>query len=128
MDWYLLVWKRFAEFHGRSRRKEYWMFALFSCLICFLLYIPGLVLLRSGTGLIFFALYFIYALAALIPSLACSVRRLHDTGRSAWWLLICLVPLFGSVTFLVFMVLDSHPETNLYGPNPKLAEQFALIG
>lgn len=61
----------------------------------------------------------IYTLATLIPALAVTVRRLHDTGRSAWWLLIPLVPLIGAIIFLVFMFQDSQPAENQYGPNPK---------
>ena len=70
----------------------------------------------SSIGLIPFVIYY---LAALIPSLAVSVRRLHDTSRSGWWLLISLVPLVGSIVLLVFYCEDSHPGTNNWGPNPK---------
>lgn len=63
--------------------------------------------------------HYIYALAVLIPSLAVSVRRLHDTDRSGWWLLIALVPLIGAIVLLVFLVLDSNSGQNQYGANPK---------
>jgi uncharacterized membrane protein YhaH (DUF805 family) len=116
MEWYLLVWKRFAEFDGRSRRKEYWMFSLFNFLIALVLEVAGLILLKSGIGLILLAVLFVYALAALIPSLAVSVRRLHDIGKSGWWLLIALVPIVGGLLLLVFSVMDSEPGMNEYGP------------
>ena len=64
----------------------------------------------------------LYGLAVLIPSIAVSVRRLHDTNRSGWWLLIALVPLIGAIVLLVFMAQDSQPGKNQYGSNPKAAE------
>lgn len=63
----------------------------------------------------------IYTLAVLIPGLAVTIRRLHDTGRSGWWFLIILIPILGPIVLLVFMVLDSQPTDNNYGPNPKSA-------
>ena len=129
MEWYLLVWKRYAEFNGRSRRKEYWMFALFNMLVALLVYIPAilLTLAKSWTGIALLALFVVYTLAGFIPSLAVGIRRLHDTGKSGWWFLISLIPLAGGIIFLVFMVLDSNPGMNEYGPNPKLVESYAVI-
>lgn len=112
MDWYLEALKKYAVFEGRSRRSEYWMFALFNAIIAFAL---GMTDLFFGTGV----LNLIYGLAVMIPGLAVFVRRLHDTNRSGWWMLINLVPIIGSIVILVFMVLDSDPDTNNYGPNPK---------
>jgi uncharacterized membrane protein YhaH (DUF805 family) len=120
MEWYLLPWKRFAEFSGRSRRKEYWMFFLFNMVIGLVLYIPGLAL-RESIGPIFMGLYAIYSLAALIPGLAVSVRRLHDTGKSGWFFLLVLIPFVGPIILLVFFCMDSEAGQNAYGPNPKLA-------
>jgi len=116
MDWYLLVWKKFAEFSGRSRRKEYWMFTLFHTIICLILFIGVFALGKSGTFA--WVLICAYSLAAIVPSLAVTVRRLHDTGKSAWWLLLSFVPL-GGLVLLVFTCLDSDPGPNLYGPSPK---------
>ena len=117
MNWYLTVLKKYAVFSGRARRKEYWMFALFSFIIAFALgFIEGI----TGIGpenVSFLAI--IYGLAVLIPSLAVSVRRLHDTNRSGWWLLIGLVPLIGAIAILVFTVQDGQPSENQYGSNPK---------
>jgi uncharacterized membrane protein YhaH (DUF805 family) len=76
---------------------------------------------ETGAGL----LGGIYTLAILIPSIAVTVRRLHDTGRSGWWWLIGLIPLIGWIVLFVFMVLDSDPETNEYGPSPKATETEA---
>ena len=64
----------------------------------------------------------IYSLAVLLPSLGVSVRRLHDTGRSGWWLFIGLIPLVGTIILIIYMVSDSQAETNQYGPSPKLVE------
>lgn len=119
MDWYLMVLKKYAQFSGRSRRKELWMFVLFNMLIVFVLEILGIVLRENALGKIILFLLVIYALATLIPGLAVGIRRLHDTGRSGWWLLICLVPFVGGLILLVFYVLDSTPGANEYGPNPK---------
>lgn len=119
MDWYLEVIRKYAEFSGRARRKEYWFFTLFNLLAMLLLsFIDGMIGLYSieaGVGL----LSGIYALGILIPSLAVTVRRLHDTSRSGWWLLIALIPLIGAVVLLVFTVLDSQSGSNQYGPDPK---------
>jgi uncharacterized membrane protein YhaH (DUF805 family) len=70
------------------------------------------------------ALYALYNLAVIIPALAVSVRRLHDTGRSGWWLLVGVVPLIGCFILLVFTLQDSDPGDNEYGPNPKESYAF----
>ena len=127
MEWYTTVWKKFAQFDGRSRRKEYWMFVLFNTLICCVLYIPGLIFRESSLGLGLLALYGIYALASLIPSIAVGVRRLHDTNKSGWFMLLCFVPII-SLVLLVFMCFDGDAGPNQYGPNPKATEFPAYTG
>ncbi|HIJ79433.1 MAG: DUF805 domain-containing protein [Desulfobulbaceae bacterium] len=113
MNWYLEVLKKYTVFNGRAHREEYWMFTLCNMLIAFALnFIEGLV---GGPG----ALAAIYSLAVMLPSIAVGIRRLHDTGRSGWWLLVALVPLLGTIVLIVFMVQDSKPGDNQYGPNPK---------
>ena len=129
MDWFVLVWKKYAQFQGRSRRSEYWYFHLFYCLILVALILPGILLmafgessLNSAVTLLGAALYMPpmgLSVAAIIPSLAVMVRRLHDTGRSGWWYFISLVPFVGGIVLLVFLCTDSQPGDNLYGPNPK---------
>ena len=120
MTWYIKVLRQYTEFEGRARRKEYWMFTLINLIIIFSLGIVGGVYGEGGNvALIPVLLYFGYALAVLIPGLAVSVRRLHDTGRSGWWFLISLVPFIGTVIFLILMALDSEEGENKYGPNPK---------
>jgi|OpeIllAssembly_1097287.scaffolds.fasta_scaffold2417454_1 uncharacterized membrane protein YhaH (DUF805 family) len=120
MDWYLEVLKKYAVFEGRAGRKEYWFFILFNILISMALgyvdWLTGNINPETGLGI----LSGIYALGVMIPGMAVSVRRLHDTDRSGWWLLITFVPVIGAIVFLYFMVLDSNPETNEYGPSPKV--------
>ena len=112
-QWYLKVVKdNFANFQGRARRQEYWMFILFNSLFAF-----AALLLDGLLGLGF--LYALYALAMFIPSTAVAVRRLHDTGKSGWWLLIVLVPIIGSIWFLVLLCTDSENGANSFGPSPK---------
>lgn len=119
MNWYLEVLKKYAVFNGRARRKEYWFFILFNIIISLLLVvidgITGSFSPEAGMGL----LGGLYTLAVLIPSIAVSVRRLHDTGRSGWWVLVALVPLIGAIVLLVFMVQGSKAGQNQYGANPK---------
>jgi len=121
MNWYLEVLKKYAVFSGRARRKEYWYFVLFNIIISIVLAVidgvTGSFSPEAGIGL----LGGIYTLAVLIPGIAVAVRRLHDTERSGWWLLIALIPLIGAIVLLVFMVQDSKPEQNQYGANPKEA-------
>ena len=121
MDWYLEVVKKYAVFTGRARRREYWMFTLINSLV-----IVGLVFIstftagtRSSVSEMTVVVAIGYYIGIILPALGVSIRRLHDTGRSGWWLLISLVPLVGSILVLVFMVLDSQPGPNQYGSNPK---------
>jgi uncharacterized membrane protein YhaH (DUF805 family) len=127
MNWYFEVLKKYAVFSGRARRKEYWYFVLFniiiSLLFSFIDVLIGTFEPQTGAGL----LGGIYTLAILIPSLAVAVRRLHDTGRTGWWLLIGFIPVIGAIVLLVFMVLDSEPETNEYGPSPKATDAPQLV-
>lgn len=120
MNYYLDVLRKYFVFEGRARRKEYWMFVLFSILISIVLSIvervTGLYSAENGVGF----LSSIYSLAILIPSITVGVRRLHDTGKSGWWILIGLIPFIGSIVLIVFFVMDSDPGQNEYGPNPKL--------
>ena len=119
MNWYLEVLKKYAVFSGRARRKEYWFFVLFNLIISLVLTFidSALGTLNEETG--YGLLSGVYSLAVLIPSLAVAVRRLHDTGRTGWWLLIGLIPLIGLIVLLIFFVQDSKPGENEYGPNPK---------
>ena len=112
MNWYIKALKQYVDFSGRAQRMEFWMFALFNFLISLGLAIIDMVL---GLGI----LQPLYALAVLLPAIAVGVRRLHDTNRSGWWLLISLIPLIGAIILIVFWVQDSQPGDNAFGPNPK---------
>ncbi len=120
MNWFIDVVKKYAVFDGRARRKEYWMFALFYILIYL-----GLMLVESLVGSPGI-LVLIFSLGLLVPSVGVTIRRLHDTSRSGWWVLIAFVPLVGGIVLLVFMCLDSTPGSNAYGPNPKGAPEPAV--
>ena len=119
MGWYLEALKKYAVFGGRSRRKEYWYFVLFSVIVSLVLSaidaLLGTLSSSTNVGL----LGGIYGLAIIIPSIAVSVRRLHDIDRTGWWVLISLVPVIGAIVLLVFAVLDGTPGENRFGPNPK---------
>jgi uncharacterized membrane protein YhaH (DUF805 family) len=119
MNWYLEALKKYAVFSGRARRTEYWMFVLFNFIfsiatIC-IDFVVGAASGLPGIGFLFL----LYGLGTFIPSLAVAVRRLHDTGRSGWWMLIGLVPLIGAIVLIVFNVQAGQPGANKYGPDPK---------
>lgn len=119
MNWYLKVLKEhYADFNGRARREEYWMFTLFNC-IAFIVVaiIDGLQSLVTGVPGILYGLYY---LAVIIPGIAVSVRRLHDLNKSGWMLLVSLIPLVGIIV-LVWMCTEGDKGANPYGNDPKLA-------
>ena len=121
MNWYLDAWKNYINFQGRSRRKAYWMFVLFNIIAAVLAgVLDGLLGLGGESG--YGPISGLYSLAVFLPGLALAVRRLHDTGRTGWWMLIGLIPVIGWIVLLVFFVTDSQPGSNQYGPNPKEAQ------
>lgn len=121
MNYYLEALKKYAVIDGRARRKEYWFFVLFNIIIVIVLAIidgmTGTLDEESGWGV----LSGIYSLAVLIPSITVAIRRLHDTDRSGWWILISIIPLIGTIWFLALMVLDGTAGQNQYGPDSKIA-------
>jgi uncharacterized membrane protein YhaH (DUF805 family) len=138
MNWYVKVLKQYVDFSGRARRTEYWMFTLISAIISIVLGLIDALLFRTGSftsitggGSVAFSaslgvLGTIYSLAVLLPTLAVSVRRLHDTDRSGWWLLIGLIPLIGAIVLLVFFVTAGNQSPNRYGPDPKALARGAV--
>ena len=114
IDWFVKSLKNYANFSGRARRKEYWFFILVQF---------GVILIASVIDSIIFkkpsVLYMLTALALFIPSLAVSVRRLHDIGKSGWWYLICLIPLIGAILLIVWFATETKPETNQWGKPAK---------
>jgi uncharacterized membrane protein YhaH (DUF805 family) len=121
MNWYIGVLKKYAVFDGRARRKEYWFFFLFTIIVSVILAIidnlTGTYSAQAHIGL----LGGLYALGTLLPGIGVTIRRLHDTGRTGWWILIAFVPIVGGIILLIFMVLDGNPGENKYGPDPKAA-------
>ena len=119
MSWFIMALKKYATFSGRARRKEYWFFVLFYVLISIVAAVIDVMTGSFDSTMGMGMLGLLVALALLIPSLAVAVRRLHDTDRSGWWVLLCLIPLIGGIWLLVLLCLDSTPGENQYGPNPK---------
>lgn len=121
MEWMLMPVRRYADFSGRSRRQEFWMFQLG----IFLLYIAVLVVsvvvgaISETLSAIVMGIFSLAMLGLIIPSLAVAVRRLHDQDKSGWMLLLGLIPLIGSIILLVFYCTDGTPGPNQYGPDPK---------
>jgi uncharacterized membrane protein YhaH (DUF805 family) len=109
--------KQYAGFAGRARRSEYWWFFLFNAIVSI---VTGIIDAAVGSQI----LGIVVGLALLLPGIAVGVRRLHDTGRSGWWLLIVFIPIIGVIVLIVFFCQDSQPTTNSHGATPKGA--FAL--
>ena len=117
MNYYISVIKKYAEFSGRSRRAEYWYFVLIGTIISYALSFGVSFTIGEAASIIVSVLY---SLALLLPSLAVAVRRLHDIGKSGWWIFISLVPVIGAIWLIILLASDSNPESNIYGPNPKI--------
>lgn len=113
MNWYLKVLRKYADFGGRARRKEYWMFVLFNLIFAIVAAILDSML---GSSML---IYGLYGLAMLIPSLAVTVRRLHDIGKSGWMFLIILIPIIGFIWLLILLIKDGDHAENQYGADPK---------
>ena len=130
MHWMLMPLRRYADFSGRSRRREYWMFFLFNLLIGVAVwtllaatYVAGMS--ESQMMTIMGPVFMLYGLAALglvIPGIAVTVRRLHDTDRSGWFVLLALIPLVGAILLLVFYCTEGTRGPNRFGPDPKSDE------
>ena len=119
MKYFLYCLQHYADFNGRARRSEYWYFALFNLIISFVIgftfgVIAGILDMPALDNLTY-----LWSLVVFIPGLAVSVRRLHDIGRSGWWLLLSLIPLVGSIILIIWCCFDSQPGANQYGSNPK---------
>ena len=120
MEWYLKVMKQYADFNGRARRKEYWMFLLFNIIFALVaMLVDNLLGMRINEQIPYGYLYLLYGLATFIPGIAVGVRRLHDVGKSGWWYLIAFIPLIGGLYLLYLFIQDGTPGSNDYGVNPK---------
>ena len=120
MDNFKKVLSEWNNFDGRAGRQEYWMFFLFNIVIAF-----GIIALSSLAGMVMDILgtlgslvYVLYCLAIILPSVAVGIRRLHDTGKSGWFMLIAFVPCIGAIALLVLLALPGEADQNQYGPKP----------
>jgi uncharacterized membrane protein YhaH (DUF805 family) len=109
-EWYVATLQKYVEFNGRARRKEYWIFTLVNFAISVILAVLGLDFIST-----------LFGLAVLLPGLGVSIRRLHDIGKTGWWLLIAFVPLVGLIVLIYFFVQEGDSGSNEYGANPKTA-------
>jgi uncharacterized membrane protein YhaH (DUF805 family) len=106
MNWYLDAWKRYAQFSGRASLEAFWMFFLVNCLISVVFVVLEIVFQST------WKIEALYSLLVFLPMLSLTVRRLHDTNRSTWWLLVVLVPAIGMVILLVLLALPSEPDNH----------------
>ena len=129
------AFKNYINFNGRSRRSEYWWFCLFNIIIGIILLILafafGKETTKNGYKIIeankfFVILMWIYSIATFLPGLGLSVRRLHDIGKSGWYLLIVFIP-FGGFILLYFFCIDSENQSNEYGESPKYGKNSSLV-
>lgn len=119
MKYYLLAFKNYAKFNGRSNRPEYWYFVLFHIIFAIAAIVIDMSMGIGLGGTPYGVLYLLYVLATFIPGLAVSVRRLHDIDKSGWWILISLIPFIGSIWLIVLMASDGTKGPNKYGPDPR---------
>ncbi len=124
MEWYLAVMRNYAGFEGRARRREYWMFSLFNGLFTL-----AAIVLDAATGgstmplLDYGPFQILYGVATFIPSLAVLVRRLHDVGKTGWYLLVVLIPILGAIWLLVLACTEGDAGVNKYGADPKKGQR-----
>jgi uncharacterized membrane protein YhaH (DUF805 family) len=119
VNWYREALQKYATFEGRARRREYWYFVFGNFLAMLALMTVDLTIGTFNEKAEIGLFSGLFTLAILIPSFAVTVRRLHDTDRSGWWVLINFIPIIGTLVLLVFTLLDSQPGANRFGPNPK---------
>ena len=124
MQWYLDVLKKYAVFSGRARRKEFWMFVLFNFIAAILAGILDNILhttySNQSTGII----STLYSLAVLLPGLGVAIRRMHDIGKSGWWILVSLIPVAGIIWYIVLAATEGQHGDNQYGADPKAAPEM----
>lgn len=123
MEWMLMPLRRYADFNGRSRRKEYWMFTLFVMIAIVVLVLLSVVLgggmSADGPPVVSVLLFGLFFLAIFIPSLAVQIRRFHDQDKSGWFVLLGLISYVGGIVILVFMCLEGTQGPNRFGADPK---------
>lgn len=120
MSWWLTAMKKYVDFSGRARRTEHWMFALFNFIFAIVAIVFDMLLGTASEEAGFGLFYGLFCLAILLPTWSVTVRRLHDIGKSGWWIFISLIPFIGGIWLLILTLTDSQPGTNEYGANPKM--------
>lgn len=118
MYWYIKALKNYATFRGRATRTEYWLFTLFAYIFMIIPYILVFIDSLAVFGVI---LVLLYGAAMILPSLAVTVRRLHDTGRSGWWYLINFVPVIGGIWLLILLCQRSEVTANIYDTDTQVS-------
>ena len=116
---YVEVLRKYAVFEGRATRREYWMFSLIHMLV----WVATIFMYSFSANLMFIPL--LYSIVTFVPSIAVTVRRFHDSGRSGWWYLVGYVPIVGSVAVFIFMILESDSD-NAYGPYERTISRDLL--
>lgn len=119
MDWYLKVLKQYADFNGRARRKEYWMFVLFNIIFGIIAMVLDNVLGLAMDSMGYGPIYLLYVVVLIIPGIAVSVRRLHDLGKSGVMLFLVLIPIIGAIWLFILFLKEGEEGENEYGPDPK---------
>ncbi len=121
VNYYLDVWRGYADFSGRARRKEYWYFTLFHTVMAVVgqLLAGGLYSENRTIGEIFEGTVFLYIVASIVPTLSVTVRRLHDIDKSGWWYFVAFIPVVGVFWLLILTCIDGTSGPNQYGPDPK---------
>jgi uncharacterized membrane protein YhaH (DUF805 family) len=119
MNWYLKVLKNYLGFSGRARRQEYWMFVLFNAVFSIIAILLDNIVGTDIEGYWLGLFYILYYLAVFLPALAVLVRRLHDIGKSGWFMFVSLIPIIGSIWLIVLLCKDGNTGENKYGANPK---------
>ncbi len=113
--------KKYIDFSGRARRKEYWIFILFNLIFGVVALILDLMLGSVNENLGYGLFYSLFYLGIILPTWSVTVRRLHDVGKSGWWIFIGLLPFIGAIWLFILTVTDGQAASNRYGANPKLA-------
>ena len=116
---YFTVLKKFAKFSGRSRMSEFWIFTLINFVFLIFAMILDNVIGILLNPIPFGAFFIIYNLLVFLPELALFVRRMHDVGKSGWFVLLSFIPLIGTVWLLALCITEGNPGENKYGPDPK---------
>lgn len=127
MNWYFAALNKYADFSGRARRREYWIFSIVNVVLIIAAVIIdnviGTIILDGPFGFLSAAIF----IATIIPGLAVTVRRLHDSGKSGWYYFVSFIPYVGGILMLVMMLLDSEPNQNQYGLDPKADERGGIL-